>query len=286
MEGKNQENKNSINQDSENKNEEKKLAYNKKPKYKIKVDDVREESETYYITQRSYSCKVGEAKSKNFSYNNEEIKFDLNKKFKYLKTPKLKPKKGKLIPNPLNIGSISRSTKKSKSKFIDEENIIFSEGEQENSKEGISDSDSELNIEKENLNIDNIIKEKIENKENNNYISNENFKINEVREFEIEEENDDDNFNEKGNLVLKKLRKNMILSKINVIKNSKNYNELENIMKEKYDKIKENILNYTEREETKKKLFKTIGFPKEDKNLPILDFLRKNSASISEKYKI
>ena len=274
MEGKNQENKNSTNQDSTNKSEEKKLASNKKPKYKIKVNDVREESETYYISQRSYSCKVGGAKSKNFTYNNEEIKSDLNKKFKYLKTPKIRPKKGKTIPNPINIGSISHSTKKSKSKFIDEENIIFSEGEQENLKEGISDSDSDLNIEKENLNIDNIIKEKIENKENNNYISNEIYKINEVKEFEIEEENDDDNFNEKGNLVLKKLRKNMIQSKINVIKKTKNYNELEN------------ILNDTEREETQKKLFKTIGFQKENKNLPILDFLRKNSASISEKYKI
>ena len=58
------------NQDSENKSEEKKLAYNKKPKYKIKVDDVREENEIYYITQRCYSCKVGEAKNNRIEIEN------------------------------------------------------------------------------------------------------------------------------------------------------------------------------------------------------------------------
>ena len=269
-------NKNNINKNSENKDEKEKQGSHKK-NFKINIYDMQGENDIYYNPQRSYSCKVGEEKKKKFSYTSEEIKFDLNKKFKYLQTPQLKPKQGKLVINPLNIGTTSCTIKRKKL-GLNDDNIILSEGE-DVSNECSSDSDSDVNNETENLNINNIIKNKIENKENENYISNE---IKAVNEFNIEEENDDNNFNEKGNLVLKNLRKNMILSK-KIVKNSKNDKKIENIMKEKFNKIKENILNDPEEEETPKVLFKTIGFQKENTNLPILEFLRKNSSPISKK---
>lgn len=116
-----------------------------------------------------------------------------------------------------------------------------------------------------------------------NNINNVNIKnlIN-IQEFKIEEENDE--YNEYGELVLKKLRKNFIQTKKTILKNIKKNNEFDNFLKEKYNTIKENVLNQNEKEEDEevpKNLCKTIGFTKDkNKNLPILDFLRKNSSKI------
>ena len=283
MDDTNEDNKKNINNNSEeinkkeNKNEENgKNIFNsnsKKKKYKVKVNKEKEEEiEDLYISQqRSYSCRIGEQKSKKFSYNNEEID-NIKRKLKFLKTPQIKPKKSKIIPKPITIGTISFSSKKSKYN-INKENIILSEGEDEESNEYSSDSISELSNKKENNNI------KINNnKENNNYNNREIDKLNEYKELNIEEENDE--YNEHGNLVIKNLRKNMIQSKKSVLKNIKNNNEIENILSEKYKKIKDEILsNDNNEEEVPKTLFKTIGFFQANSNLPILNYLRKNSTS-------
>ena len=287
MDDRNEHNKNNINNNKDEKNSEKenkndergKNNYNsnRKKKYKVDVDKEKgEENEDLYISQqRSYSCRIGDQKSKKFSYNNEEIENNIKKKLKFLKTPQLKPKKSKIIPDPITIGTTSFSHKKSKYNIIKNDNIILSEGEEEESNEYSSDSNSDFHNKKQNnnININNNIE--INNKENNNDEKN---KINDAKESNIEEENDE--YNENGDLVIKNIRKNLILSKKSVLKSTKNNNEIENFLSEKYKKIKDNILsNDDNEEEVPKTLFKTIGFSHGNENLPILNYLRKNSTS-------
>lgn len=282
------ENNNNIRGD-ENKKEEKldndMNLSNKKKNFKVNVNISNEKDEDlslYYNQKRSYSCRINEPKDKCFTYNNDEIKLNLNKKLMYLKTPQLKPKKNSLIPEPINLGSISFCKKISKYS-INDGNVIVSEGEEEESNEYSSDSDINLDYaEKENNKyksneldylIDNTIKDL--NKNNNN--------INEVKPFEIEEENDD--YDENGNLVLKKFRRNMIQSKRLISKDIKNVNKFENLLMEQYKKYKELILKDNVGEETPKCLYNSIGFRPSlrDKELPILDFLRNNSFKIKNK---
>ena len=110
-------------------------------------------------------------------------------------------------------------------------------------------------------------------------------KISEIKEFKIEEENDDD-YDENGHLILKKLRKNMIQSKKIISKSNKMINRLDNILIEKYKKYKGYILNENiEDEFTPEILHKTSGFPHHNNNddeeeLPILEFLRRNSLNL------
>lgn len=290
MDGKGEDNKNYINNNKdeekdkkENKNEEKgknNINSNRKQKFKVDVNQSKEEDNEYlYISQqRSYSCRIGEQKSKKFNYNNEEID-NIKRKLKYLKTPQLKPKKSKIIPDPISIGTISFSSKKSKYDILKNENIILSEGEEEESNEYSSDSNSDFPNKKENNNININNNNEINNGENNNNNNNEiENKFNDVKEFNIEEENDE--YNEYGNLSIKNIRKNMIQSKRSVLKNIKNDNEIESILSEKYKKIKDIILNNNDNEqEVPKTLFKTIGFSHANINLPILNYLRKNSNS-------
>ena len=93
----------------------------------------------------------------------KEIRENLKKKYIYLKTPQIKPKKSKLNPIPINIGTISGKKKNVRFKPINEKDIdknifndIISEGETESNKYN-SDWDSssddnayaQLNINKE-----------------------------------------------------------------------------------------------------------------------------------------
>ena len=237
-----------------------------------------ENNNLWYNPKRSYSCRLGDVKNKKFNYNNEEIELNLNEKFIYLKTPQLKPKKSKLNPTPINIGSISCSTKKSKLSLLNDENIILSEGEDEESIESSSDSDFYIKKDENDI-ILNINEKKIE---DDKKLEN---KISEIKEFKIEEENDDD-YDENGHLILKKLRKNMIQSKKIISKSNKMINRLDNILIEKYKKYKGYILNENiEDEFTPEILHKTSGFPHHNNNddeeeLPILEFLRRNSLNL------
>ena len=301
MEDKPEEKRNSIHRKNKKskekiKKKEEKVNINDRNIYQIDINKVNEEEDYYYNSKRSYSCKVGDSKNKKFIYNIDEIKLNIDNKLKYLKTPKIRPKKSHLIPKPIDLGFTSCSNKKSKFNLINDENIILSEGE-ESLKDNSSDSMSNNDDEKENIRNLNIIKDisiKNENNNNNNDNDNDNNnsinKINNVninnliniQEFKIEEENDE--YNEYGELVLKKLRKNFIQTKKTILKNIKKNNEFDNFLKEKYNTIKENVLNQNEKEEddeVPKNLCKTIGFTKDkNKNLPILDFLRKNSSKI------
>ena len=237
-----------------------------------------ENNNLWYNPKRSYSCRLDDIKNKKFNYNNEEIELNLNEKFIYLKTPQLKPKKSKLNPTPINIGSISCSTKKSKLSLLNDENIILSEGEDEESIESSSDSDFYIKKDENDI-IPNINEKKIE---DDKKLEN---KISEIKEFKIEEENDDD-YDENGHLILKKLRKNMIQSKKIISKSNKMINRLDNILIEKYKKYKCYILNENiEDEFTPEILHKTSGFPHHNNNddeeeLPILEFLRRNSLNL------
>ena len=277
MEDKPEEKRNSIHRKNKKskekiKKKEEKVNINDKNIYQIDINKVNEEEDYYYNSKRSYSCKVGDSKNKKFIYNIDEIKLNIDNKLKYLKTPKIRPKKSHLIPKPIDLGFTSCSNKKSKFNLINDENIILSEGE-ESLKDNSSDSMSNNDDEKENIRNLNIIKDISIKNENNNNNNNNN---------KIEEENDE--YNEDGELVLKKLRKNLMQSKKTILKNIKKNNEFDNFLKEKYNTFKENVLNQNEKEEDEevpKNLCKTIGFTKDkNKNLPILDFLRKNSSMI------
>lgn len=247
-----------------------------------------------FVTKRSYSCRINEPKNKNFS-EGEEIKMNLKKKFLYLMTPQIKPKKSKLNPVPINIGSISCSNKKSKFNLLtnDNDNIIndiISEGDNEESNEMSFDSSSDMTLgeevkeNEENIDIENDINENYNN-ENDLIINNLNTdkkKIPEITEFKIIEENDD--FDENGQLSLKNIRKEMMQSKKMFLKNDKDiFNKIDISMIEHYQKFREDILIGNEQLDIH--LHKTTGFgqthPK--KILPILEFLRKNS--IKEKGK-
>ena len=260
-----------IQSEQESKQEEEKKNVTVNKNYKIDINTIKdEEDDIYYNAKRSYSCKVGESKIKKFVYNNDEIKLNLNQKLMYLKTPQIRPKKSALIPNPFYLGSTSCSSKKSKLYLLGDDKIILSEGEEE-SIENSSDSLT-INIEEE---------ENIQNNNNIIEMSNEKDPIKKImstQNYSIEEENDD--YNEKGDLILKKLRKNMSQSKKAFSKKIKNNNELENFLTEKFKHIKESILNYNEKdgEEVPPNLFKTVGFSKVKKNnLPILNFLQRKS---------
>ena len=109
---------NNINEKKfENSNEDKNIII--KSGDKIKKDDYnnltnrQEENYELYIAKRSYSCKINEPKNRKFS-KNDDISLNLNKKFKDLKTPQIKPQKRQIIIAPINIGSISSSKKKIK----------------------------------------------------------------------------------------------------------------------------------------------------------------------------
>ena len=272
-EKKNNINNENIEQEEESKQAEEKKNIIEKNNYKIDLNINKDEEDgIYFNAKRSYSCKVGDSKRKKFVYNNDEIKLNLNQKLMYLKTPQIRPKKSTLIPNPFYLGSTSCSSKKSKLYLLGDENIILSEGEEE-SNENSSDSFS-INIEeKENIQSNNNIMEISNDK--NNINNNINIKKTISIQKSIEEENDD--YNEKGDLILKKLRKNMIQSKKTFSKKIKNNKDLEHFLTEKFNNIKESILNYNE-EEVPQNLFKTVGFSKVKKNnLPILDFLQRKS---------
>ena len=244
-----------------------------------------------FMTKRSYSCRINEPKNKNFC-EGDDIKLNLNNKFLYLKTPQIKPKKSKLNPVPINIGSISCSLKKSKFNLLnnDNDNImndIISEGDNEESNEMSLDSSSDLTLgeevkdNEENIDIENFDINESDNHGNDLILK----KINtdkkimpEITEFKIIEENDD--FDENGQLSLKNIRRDMMQSKRIFLKNDKDiFNKIDNNLTEQYLKFKEDILMGNE-PPLGLQLHKTTGFgqthPK--KVLPILEFLRKNSA--------
>ena len=237
-------------------------------------------------SKRSYSCKINEQKKKKFS-GCEEIKMNLHKKYAPLKTPQIKPMKCELNPNPINIGMV-RKTSRFKSINDDDANAdknifndIISEGENESelSNKESSDSDSDFD-EEENLKYNNVIntQENLDlltkfgvlklKSENKLYTLNEN---------KIKEENEDD-FNESGNLVLKNIRRKMFETKKSFLKKDKDYFDIINqSLNEKFKKYKEDILM----PKNEQKFHNTISFSNSKAKkgeISILEFLRKNSS--------
>ena len=278
---------------------ENKDVYNSIEKNKNNIDyDInngQEENYNLYIAKRSYSCKINGPKNKNFP--NEEIKLNLNSKFKYLKTPQIKPKKSQLNPKPINIGSISTSKKRSRFKDISKEldiiNDIISEGENEESNELSSDSssvitdDEEIKVNQENKiekEIDNENEKVIVEKSNiNTKIKSEKLKFVQEEDYKIEEENDDD-FDEFGKISLKNLRKGMIQSKKLFLKNDNDIiNRIDRKMseQEQFKKYKDDILKGDENVQNGKQFHKTTDFAQANRKngCPILEFLKKNSSS-------
>ena len=279
---------------------ENKDIYNSIEKNKNNIDyDINNgQEENYnllYFAKRSYSCKINGPKNKNFP--NEEIKLNLNSKFKYLKTPQIKPKKSQLNPKPINIGSISTSKKRSRFKDISKEldiiNDIISEGENEESNELSSDSSSVITDDEEiKVNQENKIEKEIDNEnekvivEKNNInskIKSEKLKLVQEEDYKIEEENDDD-FDEFGKISLKNLRKGMIQSKKLFLKNDNDIiNRIDRKMseQEQFKKYKDDILKGEENVQNGKQFHKTTGFAQANRKngCPILEFLKKNSSS-------
>ena len=251
-----------------------------------------ENNNLLYVAKRSYSCKINEPKNKKF-VNNDDIKLNLNKKFMYLKTPQIKPKKSQLNPAPINLGSISYANKKSKFNLLNDNiniiNDIISEGDNEESNEFSYDSSSDFTDGEE-------IKEKIENSEidvSEEKIRNENDndlnikklntlgKIGKIDEGKIEEENDDD-YDENGKISLKNVRKGLIQSKRVFSKNDIDiFDKIDKNIMDHFQKYKEDILMDNKNETQGLNLHKTTGFGQaHPKNgLPILEFLKKNSSS-------
>ena len=253
-----------------------------------------------YTNKRSYSCRINEPKNKNFS-GGDEIKLNLNKKFLYLKTPQIKPKKSTLNPAPINIGSISCCSKKSKlNLLINDNNNVFddviSEGDNEesiepsNSSSDLSDDEENKNNEindyddyddYENIDIDNNNEKEKENQLIIEKLKSDIKKIAETSEFTIKEENDF--YDEKGHLSLKDMRKEMILSKKIFSKNERDIdNKIDNNLIEQCQKFREDILIGNEQIDFQ--LHKTTGFGQthSKKTLPILDYLRQNSFKIKK----
>ena len=237
-------------------------------------------------SKRSYSCKINEEKKKKFS-GCEEIKMNLYKKYAPLKTPQIKPMKCELNPNPINIGMVRKT---SRFKSINDDDIntdknifndIVSEGENENelSNKESSDSDSDFD-EEQNLKYNNIIKTQ----ENLDLlakfgmlkIKSENI-LYTLNENKIKEENDDD-FNESGNLVLKNIRRKMFETKKSFLKKDKDYFDIMNkSLNEKFKKYKEDVLM----PKNEIKFHNTISFSNSKAKkgeISILEFLRKNSS--------
>jgi hypothetical protein len=253
-----------------------------------------------YTNKRSYSCRINEPKNKNFS-GGDEIKLNLNKKFLYLKTPQIKPKKSTLNPAPINIGSISCSSKKSKlNLLINDNNNVFddviSEGDNEESIEP-SNSSSDLSDDEENKNneindyddyddYENIDNDNNNEKEKENQLIIEKLKsdikkIAETSEFTIKEENDF--YDEKGHLSLKDMRKEMILSKKIFSKNERDIEiKIDNNLFEQCQKFREDIL--IGNEQIGLQLHKTTGFGQahSKKILPILECLKQNSSNFNK----
>ena len=289
---------NNINEKkSENSNEDKNIII--KSEEKIKKNDYnnltnrQEENYELYIAKRSYSCRIKEPKNRKFS-KTDDINLNLNKKFMYLKTPQIKPKKGQIIIKPINIGSISSSKKKARFSLLnnDNDNIkeIISEGENEESsisydsssmseeEEEIKDNHEDENFENDgfeenekNLNVNELMVQKLKS-ENTKFSKEEN---------KIDEEEDDDDYNEKGEISLKNLRRGMIQSKKIFLKNENDiFNKIDNNLIEKFKKYKADILMSNENEKIGFQLHKTVGFGQNHRKncLPILEFLRKNSS--------
>ena len=279
--------------------EYKDIEYNsiKKNNNKIDLDLNNGQDENYnlcYIAKRSYSCKINESTNKNFP-NNDDIKLNLNHKFMYLKTPQIKPKKSKLIPKPINIGSISNSKKKLRFNEINKDinivNDIISEGENEESIEFSIDSSSDFTdgeeIKENNENkIDKDFDNEKEAKENDliaKRLKSEKQKFELDEGYKIKEENDDD-FDEFGKISVKNLRKGMIQSKKIFLKNDYDIiNKIDRKMsqQEQYKKYKDDILKCNENISIEKKFHKTTGFSQahHKSGCPILEFLKKNSCS-------
>ena len=253
-----------------------------------------------YTNKRSYSCRINEPKNKNFS-GGDEIKLNLNKKFLYLKTPQIKPKKSTLNPAPINIGSISCSSKKSKlNLLINDNNNVFddviSEGDNEesiepsNSSSDLSDDEENKNNEindyddyddYENIDIDNKNEKEKENQLIIEKLKSDIKKIAETSEFTIKEENDF--YDEKGHLSLKDMRKEMILSKKIFSKNERDIEiKLDNNLFEQCQKFREDIL--IGNEQIGLQLHKTTGFGQahSKKILPILECLKQNSSNFNK----
>ena len=244
--------------------------------------------------KRSYSCKVNEQAVKKFS-GCEEIRLNISKKYNFLKTPSLKPKKSDLNPIPINIGNAIRKASRFKplndDDSIDKEifNDIISEGEKEVSHKDSSLSSSDIDDkeeEKDNgeINIhnpkndDKFEKIQIDDDLNDEFalmkLHSEN-KIFSLSENKIKEENEDE-FNEKGNLMLKNVRKKMFHTKKTFLKNDKdNFDITNQALDEKYKKYKEDIL--MPKKQTN--FHNTISFTKPKNNgISILEFLRKKSS--------
>ena len=244
--------------------------------------------------KRSYSCKVNEQAVKKFS-GCDEIRLNISKKYNFLKTPSLKPKKSDLNPIPINIGNAIRKASRFKplndDDSIDKEifNDIISEGEKEVSHKDSSLSSSDIDDkeeEKDNgeINIhnpkndDKFEKIQIDDDLNDEFalmkLHSEN-KIFSLSENKIKEENEDE-FNEKGNLMLKNVRKKMFHTKKTFLKNDKdNFDITNQALDEKYKKYKEDIL--MPKKQTN--FHNTISFTKPKNNgISILEFLRKNSS--------
>ena len=220
-------------------------------------------------SKRSYSCKIIDQKKKKFS-GAEEIKMNITKKLNCLKTPQIKPKKGKLNPIPINIGVMKKNSRFKPIK---------------------GDDNVDTNIFNDNLKDDNNINNNIneENEElNNEYclmkIRSEN-KIFSLADKKIKEENEDD-FNEEGNIILKNLRKTMFRTKKSFLKNDKDYfNVINYALNEKIGKYKEDIL--MPKLQKKEKFHNTISFTKskaKNNEISILEFLRKKSSIDKAKF--
>ena len=253
----------------------------------IDYEDIDSKINEYFNphSKRSYSCKINEQKKKKFS-GCEEIKMNLNKKYAPLKTPKIKPMKCELNPNRINIGMVRKTSRfKSINDDINEDKNIFndviSEGENENelSDKESSDSDSDFD-EEQNLKYNNAINTQ----ENSDLLTkfgvlrlkSEN-RLYTLNENKIKEENDDD-FNENGNIVLKNVRRKMFETKKNFLKKDKDYfNIINQSLNEKYKKYKEDILM----PKNEQKFHNTISFSNskaKKEEISILEFLRKNSS--------
>ena len=269
-----------------------------------KTDNNKGQDEKYnfYIAKRSYSCKIHEPKNKNFS-NNDDIKLNLNKKFMIIKTPQIKPKRGELIPVPINLGSVSYAKAKSKYNLLNDQmgviNDIISEGDNEESNEYSYDSSSSIFTENEEENKEKEDNNSIlsdnegtnTNNQNNNNINNnemllkKNYYSSHIGKSvkvddKIDEENDD--YDENGKISVRNLRKSMIQSRKIFLKNDRdNFDKIDKYSISQYQKFKEDILLMNkENEEFEKSKNRTIGFGQTRlRHPPILDFLKKNSST-------
>ena len=260
---------------------------NKNKKYKVneKLEDMIMNYEPQ--NQRSYSCSVNEKSSKKFS-GCDEIRLNISKKFNFLKTPQLKPKKGNLNPIPINIGIVKKKAPRFKPPKDDDSidknifNDIISEGEKEVSQKESSVSSSDYSD-----------KEELKNDEENNINLEDENQINDVGNLfgrlrlhseskiysfsglKIKEENEDE-FNEEGNIMLKNIRRKMFQTKKSFLKNDNdNFDVTNHTLNEKYKKFKEDILMPKKVEN----FHNTISFEKpRNKGTSILEVLRKKSS--------